>query len=205
MVYGVRSRKFCCCLPVRFGVFVMTLIGLLGGGAVAIGSWYGLAHQDTQVAARVDRTTLEVSAGIYTFLALICLFGLIGCIFRRRTLVRWYLFVLTAQFFLSVGFGIWSLVEFFRYSKAEWQDECLNGIADNTMTQDAEEDLCRKAYNTARWTLPVVYIIAWVIELYGLIIVDNYVDQISDERRAKNTRYVPLDESKVGLVSGSHA
>lgn len=38
MVY-VRSRKFCCCLPVRFGVFVMALLGIFGGGAVSVVGW----------------------------------------------------------------------------------------------------------------------------------------------------------------------
>ena len=36
MVY-VRSRKFCCCLPVRFGVFCEALIGIAIGGLFAIG------------------------------------------------------------------------------------------------------------------------------------------------------------------------
>ena len=36
----------------------------------------------------------------------------------------------------------------------------------------------------------------------GVIIVDNYVDQLTDERRAKDSRYVALDEAKVGLVRG---
>ena len=38
MVY-VRSRKFCCCLPVRFGVFCEALIGIAIGGLFAVGGW----------------------------------------------------------------------------------------------------------------------------------------------------------------------
>lgn len=38
MVY-VRSRKFCCCLPVRFGVFVIAILGIIGGGLVSVGGW----------------------------------------------------------------------------------------------------------------------------------------------------------------------
>jgi hypothetical protein len=38
MVY-VRSRKFCCCLPVRFGVFVIAILGIIGGGLVSLAGW----------------------------------------------------------------------------------------------------------------------------------------------------------------------
>ena len=38
----------------------------------------------------------------------------------------------------------------------------------------------------------------------GVIIVDNYVDQLTEERRARDSRYtnVPLDETKISLVHG---
>ena len=35
----VRARKFCCCLPVRFGVFCMSLIGIVFGGIISIRGW----------------------------------------------------------------------------------------------------------------------------------------------------------------------
>lgn len=35
----VRSRKFCCCLPVRFGIICESLLGLGLGGFIAIGGW----------------------------------------------------------------------------------------------------------------------------------------------------------------------
>lgn len=56
MVY-IRSRKFCCCLPVRIGVFVCSfyalssllgidefskligILGIVGGGVVAAAGW----------------------------------------------------------------------------------------------------------------------------------------------------------------------
>ena len=38
MVY-VRSRKFCCCLPVRFGVFCESILGIAVGGFFAVAAW----------------------------------------------------------------------------------------------------------------------------------------------------------------------
>lgn len=36
----VRSRKFCCCLPVRFGVICMALLGLAFGIALCTIGWF---------------------------------------------------------------------------------------------------------------------------------------------------------------------
>ena len=41
----VRSRKFCCCLPVRFGVFCSAFIGLIAGGAFGGFGWYAV-HEE---------------------------------------------------------------------------------------------------------------------------------------------------------------
>jgi hypothetical protein len=35
----VRSRTFCCCLPVRFGVFILTILGMAGGTLLAVVGW----------------------------------------------------------------------------------------------------------------------------------------------------------------------
>jgi hypothetical protein len=34
------TRHFCCCLPVRLGVFVLSLLSLVGGGIYAAAVWY---------------------------------------------------------------------------------------------------------------------------------------------------------------------
>jgi hypothetical protein len=34
------TRHFCCCLPVRLGVFVLSLLSLIGGGIYAGATWY---------------------------------------------------------------------------------------------------------------------------------------------------------------------
>ena len=39
MSYAVRSRKFCCCLPVRFGVFCSALLGIAYSTAFCVLGW----------------------------------------------------------------------------------------------------------------------------------------------------------------------
>ena len=41
----VPSRTFCCCIPVRFGVFIMSMLGLAGGSIIAAVGWHAVAHR----------------------------------------------------------------------------------------------------------------------------------------------------------------
>jgi hypothetical protein len=43
----VRSHTFCCCIPVRFGVFILSTLFSLGGGIIAVSGWYGFTHKGT--------------------------------------------------------------------------------------------------------------------------------------------------------------
>lgn len=36
------TRHFCCCLPVRFGVFVLSIGSIIGSGAYAATIWYAI-------------------------------------------------------------------------------------------------------------------------------------------------------------------
>ena len=47
MVYGVHSKKFCCCLPVRFGVFVLALAQTVSSGFLA-GITYWAISQNSE-------------------------------------------------------------------------------------------------------------------------------------------------------------
>ena len=40
----IRARTFCCCLPVRLGIFAVTILGLLVGGSLSIVGWIEVKH-----------------------------------------------------------------------------------------------------------------------------------------------------------------
>ena len=40
----VRSRKFCCCLPVRFGVFCESILGIAIGGFLSVAAFLELSQ-----------------------------------------------------------------------------------------------------------------------------------------------------------------
>ena len=85
------SRTFCCCIPVRLGVFIMSILGCIGGSVMAGLGWDSAVHKGEWrivllyhvLIAFLDETYLttnqEVSVAMaslsYTLLAVISLLG----------------------------------------------------------------------------------------------------------------------------------
>lgn len=42
------GKTFCCCLPVRMGVIIMSVLGILFGGVLSIILWYEVASEFNQ-------------------------------------------------------------------------------------------------------------------------------------------------------------
>ena len=55
----VRSHKFCCCIPVRLGVFVMSTVGLLGATIVAAVGWHGAVNRGASLRIAFSITFLS--------------------------------------------------------------------------------------------------------------------------------------------------
>ncbi|KAG5721302.1 hypothetical protein E4T56_gene5305, partial [Termitomyces sp. T112] len=77
---AVPTRTFYCCLPTRFGVVIVALIGLLGGGLIAVAG--GLNSR--QITG--SRVSLGISIAVYSLLAFVSILGLVGAIGRKLVL-----------------------------------------------------------------------------------------------------------------------
>ncbi|KAJ6553665.1 hypothetical protein B0H10DRAFT_1234375 [Mycena sp. CBHHK59/15] len=175
----VHSKKFCCCLPVRFGVFVMSLAALLGGALVAVAGWLQVMHShdsDHPQLSKEDERALYIHAIMFTILALLGFFGLIGAISRKITLVSLFASMLAFHLGFSIATGIFTIVTLFRRNSQEAITSCLNGATDQTT-----EDNCRNGLKVLKGLVIAIYVVTWLVELYGCIIVNNYVKQLKEE------------------------
>jgi len=175
MVY-VRSRKFCCCLPVRFGLFCISILGIIGGGLVSVGGWLQIKQLPQHPLDNRDEVALWVQTIMYTLLAILSLFGLIGVFNKSRTLVSLYSTMLNSHLGFSIATGVFFLYTLFHRTGDNDIQNCVNGSTD-----DLKKEACKKGFEVMRGVIVGAFVLVWLIELYGCIIVANYVEQLDDE------------------------
>jgi hypothetical protein len=187
MVY-IRSRKFCCCLPVRFGVFVMAVLSLGLGGLASFGGWKEVMKAKQNNLSKRDEITLYVQTVMYTLLAVISLFGLVGTFIKRRSFVSLYSSLVAFHLGFHIVTGAFTLYSLYHKDGERDVQNCING-ATNPINGEAGEKLtkevCEKGFVVLRTIAVVIYVIVVLVELYGCIIVSNYVEQLEEEEAAK--------------------
>jgi len=179
MVY-VRSRKFCCCLPVRFGVFVIAILGIFGGGLVSIGGWLQIKQLPQNPLDHRDEVALWITTIMYSLLAVLSLFGLIGVFTKTRSFISLYSTMLFSHLGFSIATGAFFIYTLFHQTGDNNIQNCVNGSTD-----DLKKEACKKGFEVIRGVIVGAFVLVWLIEFYGCIIVSNYVDQLDDEEVAK--------------------
>ncbi|KXN87372.1 hypothetical protein AN958_08924 [Leucoagaricus sp. SymC.cos] len=127
------------------------------------------------------RISLIVAGAIYTFAAIIGLFGFLGAIFKKNGLVRTYLALLYITLMLQIASGIYTLVMFYRFhDKAGAKTDCIENSNDSTVINycDALENFAK----TPKWAVWVASIIPIVIVAYACYVVHNYARRLVKQK-----------------------
>jgi len=177
MVY-VRTRTFLCCLPVRFGVFVLSVLGVLIGGLLTIGGWLQVAHMIQHPLSQRDTVALYIQTVIFTLLAVVSIFGFIGAVTRSRTLLNIYWMVLAAHLLFSIASGIFSIYSMFNEGvSSQLTKQCADAAVDGATNQ-----FCGNGMTVVKGIIIAFFVISWLFQLYACIIIANYVDQLDEEK-----------------------
>jgi len=182
MVY-IRSRKFCCCIPVRFGVFILSLSGVILSTLICAAGWVQVAQIRYHKPSTSDAIALWLHSGVFTLLAILSLFGFIGSLAKSRNAVAAYSWGLLIFLLLSICSGSYTLWSLFRRPSQGDYLTCLNGLRD-----DLTKALCGNNSSVYKGIAVTLYILIWLCIIYAYVIVDNYVDQLDDEMAVKETR-----------------
>jgi hypothetical protein len=194
------SKHFLFCIPVRFGVFIMSLsmllLALVGGAASIFLLQFVLRGEKSEWFQDIEipvgyKVTLGLMAGVNVLVAIFSPFGFIGAIIRKRGFVKAYSSLLWFSWGANLGISIAvSVALAMNSTRAKLQgicDKIPDEVADDN--PDAIQDCKDWIANFNRPRTLVPYIIFTVLSLlwhlYGCIIVGRYVKQLEEEQAFK--------------------
>lgn len=195
--FKVETRKFCCCLPARLGVFVLALLCIMAGGFMGVIGWLQVAELKQHPMALNDEVALFMHSSIFTLLGLLAVLGFAGSLLKQRSLVTAFSVGLAIHLGLSVISGIFTLYAVFRQVPQEAIDRCIAGSSD-----DETKRVCNTGSFIVKGLLVAIYIISWLFELYGYFVTERYAEQLEEEEVA---RMVPILPQHINHVNDPHA
>ncbi|KAH6914263.1 hypothetical protein BKA70DRAFT_1519944 [Coprinopsis sp. MPI-PUGE-AT-0042] len=202
------AAKFLCCLPLRLGVFIFTLLQFLVSGAAAGLFWYIVFSPDTseqfRTLADYVRTTVIVVASVYTFTALVGLVGFLGAIFKKTAMIKTFFGVLVVSFLIQLASSIWFIVVFFRARALGQNDDCEDVIGIKGVNVVALCDSLRNLKDVSVASIIVPTVISHLITIYMIYVTYHYIQRVKDQNSTKGSAvfgtrapaYAPLGKSE---------
>jgi len=169
MAYAYEHRTFCRCLPLRFGVLIFSFLGLVGGVLVLTSSIIQ-AEEFVKV-----RSAFIVTGVVHGVVALFALFGFIGAIRQNRQWIVAYLPMQVTSCLISIASGIFVLFVTFKHKEAEVK-RCQF-----TAPDIATANLCDEGVALVRDMLLSLFIVTWLISIWGCVVTSQYKDQLNAE------------------------
>jgi len=183
----VTSRTFCCCIPVRVGVFIIAILGLLIGGA---GSVYGIIRikGSSEDWSSVDKIASGILIGIYALYFFISALGLWGAIAKRRGLIKAFFVMLAIHVVLNIVAGSLALYSYYKNAQVNI-DKCISDS--NNADSDLIKSTCKHGIQIFNGCMVGLYIFIWLLQIYGCAIVNDYAKQLEEEEyvKAKDSQF----------------
>lgn len=192
------SQKFCLCIPVRFGVFVLSFWSLIASGLCSGLGWAIIAKGDKNnvYLSKSLRTNIIIASAMFTVFALVAIAGLIGSLVRSRKLVRMFTVFLWIQLIASLAYFIAFTVALF---DKQFQDtlvkQCVSQVAvNNNATVAASPDApseadiakgCGSVFGVSKVLFFVSYAVFFFLTLYACVICHRYGSQLSQEKEMR--------------------
>jgi hypothetical protein len=161
---------------------MMALLGIVGGGFIAAAGWLQISQLSKHPLGGRDKIALVVQTIMYTLLALLSFCGMIGTFNKSRSLISVYSTMLYTHLGFSIVTGAFYLYTLFHQAGKTDIQKCIDNSADGAA------EACKKGFGVIRAIIVVVFIIVWLLELYGCIIVSNYTDQLDEEKGIKHSQ-----------------
>lgn len=201
-------RTFCCCIPVRLGVLLLSPVTAVAAALLAYTQLYLLINhgQNDDTFEKAIRGAL---AGITILIALASLFGLVGSIFARRRMVSFYSNMLWIGLLIFTVLGaidlwqLWSHRDTFARSceqQAQAKTQQVQSFF-GVSIQGEQNEACQKLATTRAIVVTVLFGVLVLVLMWLIGIVAKYKHQLQ-ERDASRHGYDAADFN--GRSKSSH-
>lgn len=208
-------RTFCCCIPVRLGVLLLSPLTTVVAALLAYTQLFQLIHYAAQYDT-FEKAIRGALAGITILIALASVFGFIGSLVAGRRLVSFYsnmLWVGLLAFVVVGAIEIWQLFN----NKQDFINTCENRTQLNTGNAEiqslfgstyegAADEICQKAADASAIIVAVLFGILVLVLMWLIGIVTKYKHQLQQEKASHHHRggvesgyYPPPSRSNRGM------
>ncbi|KAJ8503130.1 hypothetical protein ONZ45_g11122 [Pleurotus djamor] len=188
------GKTFCCCIPVRIGVLIMSFLGMLLAGILSILLWFQVASTPDMTSG--EKAAFVCAALVETLLFVACILGFSGVIVRKQAFVQIYAYFTYFHFVLNIGVAAWLF-----WVVSHGTENAATKACQQTIQNPGAQDQCIGLLKVAKGVYIGVALAVLLIELYGAIIVARYVNQIQGEKRtARASRVMGSTESGFALI-----
>ncbi|GAA5921701.1 hypothetical protein JCM3775_001773 [Rhodotorula graminis] len=189
----VRHRRFCCCVPVRWGVLALALVGATLAACLGIAAIQRLFSPDINP----WRAWLEVASIVLWFsLVVLCLYGWAGGISQKREWVEWFYELVWWHLWFNIAVGIYLLVVLALPTSKSLSAQICSKLALDKLdaellvdfTADAASTVSLECFAGVRMgliLLDLAWTIAILIQLWLCLVIGHYLDELADREAAE--------------------
>ncbi|KAJ7703122.1 hypothetical protein B0H17DRAFT_1041853 [Mycena rosella] len=192
------GTTFCCCLRVRLGVIIMTVLGMLFAGLLSILLWFEVAS--TPDMSSSERTIFIIAGLVETLLFAVSVLGFVGAVVRKQLFVQIYAYFIYVHFLLNLGVAIYLLYTLVHVSSTDQVKACQLAIQNTTA-----QNQCTGLLKIGLGVYGAVASILLLTEMYGALIVARYVNQVQREKRNVRASRMSQGAFKMGAPGGRYS
>ena len=193
----LRARAFIACLPLRSGIWILGLVGLIVSGFGAAGSAMLLTLLKEHPVTLIPKISLFVQTGAMGLFGLISIFGILAAIMQSHGVAFIYKKVILADLLVNLPALGYIVFATLRPSSEEDVAACLNGHTDRT---EMIFQFCEPGVSVVKgfsWALMASIIL---VQFYSLIIASSWSDQLFQDSAAYVDRSLDFSDTEKGNV-----
>ncbi|KAK0236578.1 hypothetical protein EDD85DRAFT_937067 [Armillaria nabsnona] len=180
-------------LCLRLGVMIIAGLTFLGSVFITAAGWINVKDilNHSLVLILPHQKLVWISAGIYTLIALVSLFGLFAAFKARVKLVDAFKVMQAAL--LGFSLLIMGFIALFELYSKEYDDE----VGVNCKNTEDAATMCRT--NVTRGTISGIIYLIWLTQFHGLFIVHSYVEELRRKSPSVNCVAVKLQDMSASV------